>query len=338
MRNFNLDKNDLKEIERLLKINTNINRLYTKLYTLEIEGKKDSDDYNKNIEYLSILIEGEDKIYSDPSLTTKKAISWAKFLFDQKSQNTFTQNKEKQEYNSIIIRIIDKLLSKIIKDYNTIINLSDREFTNIMTMLGLKMPDKVDRDTKYKCIILTNAIEKDIHYNFLSFLKKYIEDPKYRTLKKALIIGKYSIIFANKDIESYYLNNNFNIPDDTYIYSTLVAEALQIKPELYRNIKDVIGYKIVNEQINKLLEISNIEYNDIMKSAISIIAQCLMSSALLCMSDEKINDVNYEFHELIEDKEYSSVYPNSKVSESIIIELFKSIKKNKSKVQTISLK
>ena len=58
MKNFNLDETDIKEINSLFKITTNINRIYHKILTLEIDYKKNTLEYKKNLEYLNIFIEG----------------------------------------------------------------------------------------------------------------------------------------------------------------------------------------------------------------------------------------------------------------------------------------
>ena len=126
MMDFNIEETDLEQIESLLKINTNIDRLYNKICDLEINGKSDTEEYKKIIEYLNIFIEGEEKIYNDSSVTGEKLLSWAKFLFIQKRQNCFDikENIMIQNYdNRIYSRIIHTILSKLSQNYSNLINL-----------------------------------------------------------------------------------------------------------------------------------------------------------------------------------------------------------------------
>ena len=118
----------------------------------------------------------------------------------------------------------------------------------------------------------------------------------------------------------------------------MVSELLLINKELYRRIKDTIGSAIVNNQIYELLEISDIEYNDIVKASSSVLRQNMMKAAFLFVSDEKINDLNYDFHEYIENNEFNEIQPNHNISSNIIMHSFTSIKDNKSKTQILKLK
>lgn len=340
MKNFNLDTTDLEQIEAILRNNKNIDRLYTKLCNLDIEDKKNTEEYTKLLEYISIVIEVEDKLYKEANLTIEKALSWAKFLFAIKRKNSFTIREDilRQEYdNRIISRILNNLFNIITKDHNILLNLPINELTNIMTMLGIKV-SKIDKKNAIcKCITIKNIIENDIYYTFLSFMQRNIEDPKQKMFRENLITAKYNTSFINKEIESYLLTNNFNISTNTYISSDIVSELLLINKELYKRIKDTIGQSIVGNQIYELLEISDVEYSDITKASSSILRQNLMKAAFIFISDEKISDVNYEFHEYIEDKEYQTIHPSHTISENLIKNSFKDIKKNKSKTQILSL-
>lgn len=340
MMDFNIEETDLEQIESLLKINTNIDRLYNKICDLEINGKSDTEEYKKIIEYLNIFIEGEEKIYNDSSVTGEKLLSWAKFLFIQKRQNCFDikENIMIQNYdNRIYSRIIHTILSKLSQNYSNLINLSNKELINIMTMSGMNITKKLNNDDISKRIIIKNYIEDDIYYSFLSLLQEQIEDTSQRIFREKIIIAKYNTIFINKDIESYLLKNNFIIKTNTYISSNIIADLLQDQ-NLNTLSKNVLGATIVNEEIYELLEITDIEYNNITKATTSILRQCMINASLLFISDDTIEEIRNIINEYIKNEEYEIIYPNSTISNNLIDNCFKNVRSNKEKMKILSLK
>lgn len=328
MNNFNITQNDLEQIEAILRNNKNIQRLYDKLCKLEIQGKKNTNEFEKLIEYLSIVIEVEDKLYNEAKLTPEKILSWIKFLKTTKDKN-----------NTILQRIINTLFQKLTNNYNILKNLPIKELENILKISGINLTDKNPKKEEIcKCILIKESIQKDSYHIFISFLEEKINNPKQKMFNEYLIESKYEAIFQNKDIESFAIKNNFDLPNKPYIFSPIIKEIHNINPILYKNIKDTIGDKIVSTQIYKILEIKDEEYNNLNIVSAQIIRECMIKSYLTLMSDQKISDVNYDFHEFIEDKDYEELYPNNNISENIIINLFKGIKKDKEKIRILSIK
>ena len=341
MRNFSINKEDLEYIERLLRINANIDKVYTKLYTLEIEDKKNTEEYTKQLEYLSIFIEEEEKLYNKPNTTSTRLLSWAKFLFEHKRLNSFDvkENLMNQNYdNKILSRVINTILSKITKNYYNLINLSNKELINIMTMFGMNITKKLSNDDISKRIIIKNNIENDIYLSFLSLLQEQIETPNQKLFKYKLITAKYNTIFINRNIESHLLTNNFTINTNTYISSDIVSDLLQIDKQLNTLSKNILGVTIANQEIYELLEISDIDYNDITKVTISILRQCMLNASLLFISDDMIEEIKNIINEFIQDIEYETIHPNNTISNILINNCFNNIKRNKEKMKMLSLK
>lgn len=165
-----------------------------------------------------------------------------------------------------------------------------------------------------------------------------ISDPKQKIFHKYLITSKYEALFLNKDIESYTLTNNFNLPNNPYAISNLIKEVLNIEPNLYSFIKNSLCNKIASNEIYEMLEISDFDYSNIDTASVAVIRGCMIKSCLVYMNDKQINELNNMFHDYIEDKEYDLIHPNSKVSESIIINCFKNVKRDKTKIRILSSK
>ena len=317
MKYFNIETNDLKKIESLLKNNTNIDKLYEKLYTLEIEGKKESKEYQKHLEYLSIFLECEEKKYKETDLTIQKALSWI-YLLNKKSDN------------KIVTRIIYNLFSRIAINYNELEVLSLEELQHIAKALSITASG-TNKETISKCIVLKDNIEKNIYYTFLNFLESYIESTTNGELKEKLIAGKYNTLFTNPKIEKIAFSNKFDISSIPHLIEDIHTKLPVLNNHLYKSVKDLISYTIANGEIKELLQISDANYNDILKTTTSIYRQCMLRAAFQIMSDEKISDLNFEFHEYVESNNYISNHQNDHISYNLIIHNFKQINNDKVK-------
>ena len=78
-------------------------------------------------------------------------------------------------------------------------------------------------------------------------------------------------------------------------------------------------------------------YNNIETTSIGVIRECMIKSCLVLMSDEGINKEKELLNELLSDKEYNIIFPNSNISENIIINCFKNITEEKNKIKRLSL-
>jgi len=332
---YNLNEEELLKIKSLIKNNIKIYKLYQILYKLELEDKKNTKEYLKYIDYFNKYIEIENKLYNE--LDINSLLDVAKFIYNYTFRYT-QDSKEailKQEYEiSVLFRILNTIIFKIIK-HTIINNLSKDEITNLLTILNIKSIESTSISNQ---IMLNNQIETDTLYCFISFLENYITDPKFSLQKEKLISALYNTIFINKDIECYAVSTYFTFPKTPSISSKVYVDLLNINTNTYNTIKNNYSQKLANTQIYELLEIEDIDYNDKDKVSTSILRQCMLKAAFLIMNDETINNVNYDFHEYLDDKEYEDVHPYSKISESIISHLFKNIKIDKSKARTISLR
>lgn len=322
MKENNLTYEDFKQIESLLKNNTNIDKLYSKLYTLELEGHKDTEEYKKHLEYLSMFLEFEEKIYKEANLSIKKTLSWINFL-NQKSNN------------KIVARILYNLFTRITKSYNELLTIPNSQTEEITKLLSINAMGP-NKETICKCIVLKETIEKNLYLPFLNFIEAYIQNNTNKELHENLLSGKYNTLFTNPKIEKIALSNNFTISPIPHVIEEIPKEIDNINVELYKNIKDLISYTIAEGEIYHLLEISDFEYNDISKTTISVFRQCMLRSAFQIMSDEKISDLNFSFHEYVESENYQESHPNNDISYNLIVHNFKEIKKDKNKRKILS--
>ena len=341
MEKYKLMKQDYEWLQKLIQTSTSIETLYKKMFDLEISGKKDTDDYKKMLEYLSISIDVEDELYNNGNLSYSKCMALVEYILNDRVPDGFLNDIESimtQDYNNRVLRrILNVLVNKIISDYDSIQRMLPSEITDLMEQLGMPNPEQVVSQAIYSSIELQKAFEKDTLNGFLAILQEFTCKESYRTFREDLIRTKYNTSFINKNIETDMRSNSFEIPETFYTNSRFVADLTQTNLELYKLLKDVYGTKESTNQISKVIEMGDMDYSDPKKATSSILRQCLMRSAFLLMSDEVISDVNYEFHEFVEDEKYLNRHPNDRISEQIVINCFKAIKRDRNKPSVLSL-
>ena len=336
---YNIEYKDACELERLIKISIKIEKLYQKLYTLEIENKNDDPEYKKHLNYLSILIQGEKDFYKEVNLTPAKAFSWAKFLSQTKKNASYSKKENTTFNHQITLRIINTLFNICSNDYNFLLNLSNEELKKFATMLGMKFNDSnFDKLNVINCIILKDNIEKDINYTFLSLFEEQIKGQKLPSIKEKLITSKYYMIYTHKDLEALVLTNNFHIQSVIYVASKIKKDILNIEDELYYNSNNLIGSTIAKAQIYELIEINDLDYNNIQKVTVSMLCQSMLNSALLFIDEKTLSYVKNDLQEFINQSEYLSIHENSNISKSIINCCLNNTDKIKSKIKMLSLK
>ena len=340
MEKYILKSKDYEFINNLIKTTNSIDSIYRKMYDLEINGKKDTEDFNQILDYLSMAIEVEEKLYKEANLSYLQCIAIADYILQDKLPDGFLNDTESimnQCYdNRVLRRILSILVHKIISDHESVRQMLPEEIIELMEQLGMPNPDKLVSQAIYSSIELQKAFERDIFNGYLAILQEFIVSNTYKNFRNDLIRSKYNTSFINKQIENDMISSKFDIPDTFYVNSRFVADLTQTDLELYKMLKNLYGVKESTKQISEVIEIGDMDYSDSKKAITSILRQCLMRSAFLLMSDEVISDVNYEFHEFVEDKKYLDRHPHDRISEQLIVNCFKAIKKDKNKPCVLS--
>jgi len=261
---FFLNKEEEKEIKKLINSVKNIDLLYKKIFELEIKNKKDSNEYKEIVEYLKLAKDMEDNIYKRNSFDIIKFIKWLKYLSKE--------IKLKSDIDYLAFQDYEKKITKRI--FNTII-------------FNMKY------DNSLKFAKAEQAIEIDFYNSFLSILNDFIEKEEYSFLYPKLIELKYNVVFINKEYEQDFIDKNFDISKDLYIISKIVSEINKIEYENIIDMKNVFGKKLFLKQMLELLEISDMDYNNTNKYFESIVRQMLIKTAFLQMNEDELEKCLY---------------------------------------------
>ena len=338
----NLIKEEIDKLEQLIKVTTSIDNIYTKLYTLEINNQKETDEYNESLEVLKKEILQEEKIYEElKKQDSKEYLKYTKYLLQKtkyKNINIEQLLMNQQYEDRIFARIITSFMEKYELDSKVIKNIIPQEFTDLLNDMGIEEPEKMINESIKNSIAITEAFEKDLHNTYLYILKETIESNQYKYYINKLILSKYNHSFIYKKIEQSMISNNFNIEDTLYVTSHFIGDMNGLDDNSYDLMADHKFTKIHAEQVSELLEISDMEYSDTNKAITSILRQCLLRATFSLMSDKALEETKQIFDNYIESPKYLDRHPYDKISIQLILNCYNSIKKDKTKQNILSLR
>jgi hypothetical protein len=339
MKIYKVYQKDIDEIEKLIKITTFIDKLYTKLYELEVNGQKKSNEYIETIECLNLNIGYENAYYE--GLSEDKYEFYFEYLYNTKITNKYLSNQTsilKQDYTDRIIRrILSTLHFKIHSNPKHLTQELPEYIKDVLAEMDEDTSNTMLEHSANASIQMTNAIDKDLFNMYLSILDEFINNKDYKMFNKYLINSKYNLSFINKEIEKTLVKNNFSISKEIYVSATFVNELNGLTPEVYEFLTDLSIFEIVKEQLIEILEISDMDYSDIYKATTSILRQCLMRAGISFLSDTKVLTLSSIYEEHTQSETYLNNHQYDYISKQVIATSLQNIKKDKSKKLTLSL-
>lgn len=219
-----LNNNEKNVLNKLYNITNSIKDLYSKLIKLELNGKKNSEDYKKILDYLSMTRELEKK-----------------YMYEIDDCNKYLSYFEKNMYGVNEMNAITEGNYLYLKEFRIIGNLL------------------IYRDENNKNeTILNEAILKDIMLMFIKNLDMCIKKTTNKFLKEKLIYTIYSLIYSNKNIETDLLYYNFNFELDNISKSNYIAYLLNVDNKKYNK---KFMWHILNFTNNAMKYITKNTYN-----------------------------------------------------------------------------
>lgn len=280
---------------------------------LELDDNKDSDEYKKNLDYLTIALDIEKKLYE--TIDNRTMIELVTLLLNDKLSSNFCGNVDSiinENYNNKIIRrVLNKLNEGIDYNNDTYFNVDD-QVENFNENIFMPIPDLPKENNSISPSILVAEFESIIYQCILDII---IEQEKHDI--NDFIKSKYNMTFINNFLETLLVNNNFNIPEnETYInnnekeYTFDIVEHINEKKKNYYT---DIAY-------NYLLELNNFsddDYRDKIKYNKTVILLNLINYIMQELDENEINDLKLKYKYNIKYKD------DNNISKDCINALFK---------------
>lgn len=334
----NIDK---QRFDSIFRVTETIERLYEGLYNLEINGFKNSEEYNRKFNLLKIFLKQEEQLYKDINFDKNKVYSLLKYIKIAKNVDGLGNNFDSVIYgkyeNKIIRRIYNKLYKELhrvslnIGDYLnngfTFVSLGDENNGNLEKLiynLAITYKDKIEEE-----------VDRDFKKTVFAILNEYVNDPKYLAIRDKLIYTKYYFSFIFSKSEEYMLRHSFSIPSDTYLLSKMESSNLgDLFTESFDNVKDDFCSDLVVKYINKLIY----QFENMDSILEVVLCKSFIRALLINMSYERIKDLKEDFYYSF-NKLDSNLLQNSKYfGWNLVNECFNSINKDREKVKLITLK
>lgn len=286
-------------LEQIYILYCRINNIYLKLYFLELSGKRDSVSY---LELVWIL---------------RGQIDEEKVLFD----------KLQEEYSDIYSYLCNlggnfMPLGARLCDY-----LRNYRYFNIDSDGDSLLSDNINY-TKMYGICFKNMI-----LLYLSFLQEIINSVAFESVKEKLLNIKYNNSFIYRDVEEILVDFNFDVLRTNYVNLNVFADTLDLENNMGNNIILNCCLNVIKMNIEQLLNISDMDYNNDNKVCLSLNNQCLLRAALSLISERDY----YEMEKQIYDEINRCSNNSNKVSADIVNSILEGRKKDKCRVRRISM-
>ncbi len=336
MKKYELNEQDYQNINNLIKISQQILDLYNELYELELEDKKNTDEYNLAINRLRKRLFEENDIYKKIGNSFVKNTQLLNFLVDNKidefESEKFFQELLNFDSTSIILRIIHRITQNLTKNKQHLTDgiksffksngLDDKEPIQSIK-IGLKVRENIVLDI-INCFLAIVQLQT----------KNNINQKNINNLKKI----KYTSSYLYSGIETCMLKNSFEIEQNPYIGIKLIGQINDLPDEVIDKMKDWYGVDFYYYILKELLVLNDydLKQDDIMTKV--LVYQSLLRSIFLLISNEKIMDLNDQFHNLIESANFQDFFKDRKQVIKIIIKAYKKVKSDQTIPKILSLK
>lgn len=269
---------------------------YRKLMSKYIElTNLTGEKYITKIEELKKIVDYENSIYKEKYVQLKDLNEFVIALLEQ------IENIEECYIEKTEEVLIYRIFSKIV--------LGNWKYANKEKKLK-EFKKELEKDWN---------IRKIMSMFYISMINEEINEQKDLKIQKILKEMMYCEIFSDAMLEEEVLKNDFNI-SDSQSYSMLMANDKKIEQIAIMN---------YDSSLDKILRMDDKNLEEPEKEALLIYLVNRLKANLVLLSDEKIADLNYEFHSKIENLNNIKIQNMVQQSYSDLRKNIKKYRKNK---------
>ena len=327
-----LSEDILRNIKTLLAITSSINETYSNLKELEINNKKESEEYQSLIESLKSSLELEKSIY-DRFPNDLEILSNIEHTISE-SKNYWINFNLKDNINAILNNYNLINLRIHLKLFNKMLRLKDADF-----VINVNNEDVLENQSSKNILIINSYIIRDFLNTLLTILNLYVNNPKYNKINDLLLNFKYGISFLYEEIEEDFLENDFNINNNLYWEANAIADYYQLDREKLNAIQRGTVFDLYKERIDKIIKIY-LDDNSSKKELFDyIVSEILVRASLLLFGDKTVNylkSLELQLSPIITHNE--EMVENLRKAQNRVDNILKKYDKDRELLQIISLK
>lgn len=332
MENYDNNEFDLNLLEALIKNSESIKVLYDKLYNLEINNQKNTDEYKKILKYLIIAKEVEVQIYDNAGLDYDKCSLMVNYIIDNITSKQFLSNEESlilQDYRGISLRrIINSLLYKMRVDYTDIGDKICNSIGSLFTKMGINDPESFINNSVSHTLKFQVDFENNLTSSYILYLEEILQDKVNQKYREEIIKSKYYTTFINAQLEDEMILYNFGAFDKLPLFN---AKYSYEDKNVHYMLANSYASDDAIHHIGELLELSDKDYLDDKNKLNSLLRECMLRSTFRFISDEVLIDINDRFNSLINGDIYNMSHKNDHIGIDKVKNCFRLIRKDKNR-------
>ena len=329
MTKIKMDKYDF--VSEIIRVTKSIRHIYQELYKLDLNGNRDSSEYQKYLEYLRISREAEKDLYNEcPDVPECSRL--LDVYLETKSDDSSSDRMEifTSDENALIKRRIQAFLFSMTDTTQDL----KKMLTDLSSLTGFSLPVDTITEKISKSINVQESMLLDFKNTFLYFVREELKDNLMR--KDESLRLAYDLIFSDICLEGRTLSNDFRLPEHIILSVDFIMESLGMNDEEFSDLKDKNISTIVLNGISNLVSIKDEDYGNESLLTRALLLVCVIRAGLMFLSEDMINCITEGFEEYKRTHFYHSVYPTYRTSESLIdnaIELHKKEQKEHLKIR-----
>ena len=299
MEGYKLTKDDYSILMEISQVAQKVLKINQSLSELEINYQNNSSEYKKLLSKLKTLTDEEKELYSDFDDPNKISESLSYILDDNVYDISEVLQLINMMENSGLIKAriaerLEMLLGTIGFQYTEIDDSEEFEYPDISDEESLEPTEIDDPDVIEEHFFysekLARETERDILNTALKILNEYLLDEHYVFIRTKLIEFKYRMAFLFEQVESEFLNREFNINPRLYWGAKLIVDMSDGDTEDLEVAKNSYAEEMLYAQMENLMNMKNKELNDLNNYSQAIISEIIIRAALLFVSDEIRDD------------------------------------------------
>ena len=206
-------------------------------------------------------------------------------------------------------------------------------------VISTNKEEVLENQSSRNILVINASIIKDFVNTVLIILNSYLSDSKYNTINDLLLSFKYSLSFLYEDIEKDFLENDFNINNDLYWESNVVADYYRLDREKLNAIKRGTVFSIFKEKTDNIIEIDINKQSNKQEIFIYTISEILIRASLLLFGDKTVDYLKNQKLQLASNMPHNEeLLKNLQNAQNRIDSIFAMYEKDKELISIISLR
>ena len=303
-----MEKQRVEDMDKVLKLNNSIDKMYKLMCELELKGEKDSEQYKEYIELIRFAAKRCEQYMLNYRLSDTPINEYINLLYELNNYPINPTDYVDPVRNTKIKRFIahnyelslmyhdaeddydeDGVTIEGIKyDFETGAMIAEEEGyedqVEDLKFLAQKQQEEraqaIDRDDLNHA-----AIELEVH-TFIRYLLDAIEEEKNAKIKKKLIEAKYRVIAEIRSLElSFLYDQDLNI--DLYEYQSKLHDVFRKRKELYLEYALYLE-AVIDSERTQIIDRHKEKYDNIDDQVYNILLSLLVKTHISCMPNETV--------------------------------------------------